>query len=161
MISLSILNKPEEKLALSMLTNECRRTKTCPLDNPLYKVAIVALTHSTAPSQCPFSKDCEQVKVEDWIEVCKPKPDPATLSNLAPFIDETVGKLARKLAQDCHNPIGGCPVTGLLRDRIYEWHGLNLRKRCPFFVIDCGSVTEELWESELILAAARKEAMKK
>ena len=214
MISLPILNKSEEERALYMLTIECRNVKSCPLDNPLYKVAIATLTHATDPSHCPLSKDCEQVEVEDWREACNPKLDPEALSNLASFLGGAVGsltyrlleaskeplkssgdgekmgdpagrvfriypgfeykpsameseqpntwkELARKLAKECHNPSNYCPMRGSFRCRIYEVHGLNLRKRCPFFVMDCDSVTEEMWESELLLAEVRKGAMKK
>lgn len=214
MISLPVLNKKEEELALAMLTTECRKVKSCPLDNPLYKVAIAALTHATDLPQCPLSKDCEKVEVEDWKEVCKPKPDPESISNLVSFLggavgsltyrlmessreplkslgaDERMGALAgrvskinpgpthkpptmeseqpntwkelsRKLTQDCHNPTSVCPMRSLSRCRIYEEHGLNLRKRCPFFVLDCDSVTETMWETELLLAEVKREAMKK
>lgn len=214
MISLPILNKEEEERVLSMLTKECRKVKFCPLDNPLYKVAIATLTHATNPACCPLSKDCAWVEVEDWREACKPKPDPESISNLASFLGGAVGsltyrlfeasreplkslgedermgdlvgriskinpgftykpstmeseqpntwkELARKLTQDCHNPTSVCPMRGLTRCRIYEEHGLNLRKRCPFFVLDCDSVTEGMWETELLLAEVKREAMKK
>lgn len=214
MISLPILNKAEEEHALLMLTVACSKLESCPLDNPLYKVAIATLTHSTDLSRCPLSKDCERVEVEDWKELCKPKPDSESLSNLASFLGGAVGsltyrlleasreplktlgedermgdlvgriskinpgpiykpsimeseqpntwkELARKLTQDCHNPTSVCPMRGLTRCRIYEEHGLNLRKRCPFFVLDCDSVTESMWETELLLAEVKREAMKK
>ena len=214
MISLPVLDKKEEELALAMLTTECRKVKSCPLDNPLYKVAIAALTHATDLSQCPLSKDCEKVEVEDWEEACKPKIDPEGLSNLASFlggavgsltyrlleasrepcrplgVDERMGdlvgriskinpgpiykpsimeseqpntwkELARKLTQDCHNPTSVCPMRGLSRCRIYEEHSLNLKKRCPFYVLDCDGVTEAMWETELLLAEVKREAMKK
>ena len=214
MISLPILNKAEEELALSMLAAECRRVKSCPLDNPLYKVAIAVLTHSTNPRCCPIPKDCGQVEVEDWREVCKPKIDPEGLSNLAAFLggavgsltyrlleasrepcrplgeDERLGALAgrvskinpgftykpptmeseqpntwkelsRKLTQDCHHPLRPCPMKCSTRQHLYEEHGLNLRKRCPFFVLDCDNVTESMWETELLMAEVKREAMKK
>lgn len=213
MISLPILNKAEEDAALAVLTDECRTVK-CPLDNPLHKVAIAALTRSTNPSQCPLSKNCRQVEVEDWKEVIKPKPDPEALSNLAPLLGGVVGSLAyrlleasreplkslaedermgdlmgriskinpgptykpstmeseqpntwkelsRKLTQDCHHPLRPCPMKCSTRQHLYEEHGINLRKRCPFFVLDCDSVTETMWESELLLAEVKREAMKK
>lgn len=214
MISLPILNKAEEERALSMLTTECRKVKSCPLDNPLYKVAIATLTRSTDPSHCPLSKDCERVEVEDWKEVIKPKIDSEGLSNLASFLGGAVGsltyrlleasreplkslgedermgdlvgriskinpgpvykpsameseqpntwkELSRKLTQDCHHPLRPCPMKCSTRQRLYEEHGLNLRKRCPFFVLDCDSVTEGMWETELLLAEAKRETMKK
>ena len=66
MIGLPILNKAEENEALAILTAKCRTAKACPLDDPLYKVAIATLTHSTNPRCCPISKDCEHVVVKDW-----------------------------------------------------------------------------------------------
>lgn len=214
MISLPILNKEEEELALSMLTEECRKIRSCPLDNPLYKVAIAALTRSTEPSHCPLSKDCGQVEVEDWKEVIKPKIDPEALSNFASFLGGAVGsltyrlleaskeplrtlgedermgdlvgrvskinpgptykpsimeseqpntwkELARKLTQDCHHPLRPCPMKCSTRQHLYEEHGINLRKRCPFFVLACDSVTEGMWETELLMAEVKREAMKK
>lgn len=214
MISLPILNKAEEDAALAILTDECRKVKSCPLDHPLYKVAIAALTRSTDPSQCPLFKDCEQVKVGDWKDVIKPKSDPECVSNLAAFLGGTVGslayrlleasreplktlgedermgdlvgrvskinpgftykpstmeseqpntwkELAKKLTQDCHHPLRPCPMKCSTRQHLYEEHGLNLRKRCPFFVLDCTSVTETMWETELLLAEVKREAMKK
>lgn len=214
MISLPILNKEEEERALSMLTEECRKLRSCPLDDPLYKVAIATLTRSTKPSLCPLSKDCGQVLVEDWREACKPKPDPEDLSNLASFLGGTVGslayrllraggeplkpfseaermgdlvagvskfgqgptykpptmeseqpntwkELARKLTQDCHHPLRPCPMKCSTRQHLYEEHSINLKKRCPFYVLDCDSVTAEMWETELLLAEVKREAMKK
>ena len=214
MIGLPILNKAEEDAALAILTAKCKTANTCPLDNPLYKVAIAALTHSTNPRCCPISKECEQVEVEDWKEVCNSKIDPEGLSNLASFLGGAVGsltyrlleaskeplktlgaddrmgdlvgriskinpgptykpsimeseqpntwkELARKLTQDCHNPTSVCPMRGLSRCRIYEEHSLNLKKRCPFYVLDCDGVTEAMWETELLLAEVKREAMKK
>ena len=214
MISLPILNKEEEERALSMLTKECRKVKSCPLDDPLYKVAIAALTHSTKPSLCPLSKDCGQVEVEDWREVCKPKIDSEGLSNLASFLGGAVGsltyrlleaskepcrplgadermgdlaeriskinpgpaykpptmeseqpntwkELAKKLTQDCHHPLRPCPMKCSTRQHLYEEHSLNLKKRCPFYVLDCDGVTESMWETELLMAEVKREAMKK
>lgn len=213
MISLPILNKEEEDRAFSMLTKECRKVKICPLDNPLYKVAVAILTHSTKPSCCPIPKSCEKVEVEDWKEACKPKPDPEDLSAFASFLGGMVGslayrllkaggeplkpfseaesigalagrvsninpegtrkpimeseqpntwkELARKLTQDCHHPLRSCPMKCATRQRLYEEHGLNLKKRCPFYVLDCDSVTEAMWETELLLAEVKREAMKK
>lgn len=214
MISLPIWNKAEEERALFMLSTECKRAKSCPLDNPLYKVAIATLTQSTKPSHCPFSKDCEQVEVGDWREVCKPKPAHENISNLASFLGGAVGsltyrlmesskeplktlsedermsdlvgriskinpgptykpstmeseqpntwkELSRKLTQDCHHPLRSCPMKCSTRQHLYEEHGLNLRKRCPFFVLDCDGVTETMWETELLLAEVKREAMKK
>lgn len=216
MISLPILNKEEEERALSMLTAECRKIKICPLDNPLYKVAIAALTHSTNPRCCPIPKECEQVDVEDWKAVCKPKSDPEDLSNLASFLGGMVGSLAyrllkadgeplkpfsdvekigdlvwgdggsksntgpthkpplmeseqpntwkelsRKLTQDCHHPLRPCPMKCSTRQHLYEEHSINLKKRCPFYVLDCDGVTEAMWETELLMAEAKREAMKK
>lgn len=214
MISLPILNKDEEERALSMLTVECRKAKNCPLDHPLYKVAIAALTRSTDPSRCPLDKDCARVEAGDWRAACKPKPDPEGLSNLASFLGGAMGSLAhrlleasreplktlgedermgdlvgrvskinpgptykpptmeseqpntwkelsRKLAQDCHHPLRPCPMKCSTRQHLYEEHGINLRKRCPFFVLDCDSVTETMWEAELLLAEVKREALKK
>ena len=214
MISLPILNKAEEERTLSMLTTECRKVKNCPLDNPLYKVAIAALTHATDLSQCPLSKDCEKVEVEDWKDACNPKIDPEGLSSLAAFLGGAVGSLtyrlmessreplktlgenermgdlvgrvskinpvsthkpsimeseqpntwkalAKKLTQDCHHPLRPCPMKCSTRQRLYEEHSLNLKKRCPFYVLDCDSVTEVMWETELLMAEVKREAMKK
>ena len=214
MIGLPILNKAEEDAALAILTARCRTANTCPLDNPLYKVAIATLTHATNPRCCPISKECEKVEVEDWKEACNHKIDPEGLSNLASFLggavgsltyrlleaskepikplgaDERMGDLAgriskinpgptykpsimeseqpntwkelsRKLTQDCHHPLRPCPMKCSTRQRLYEEHGINLRKRCPFFVLDCDSVTEGMWETELLLAEVKREAMKK
>ena len=189
MLGRPILNKAEVERALFILSTECKRVKSCPLDNPLYKVAIAALTRSTDPSHCPFSKDCEQVEVEDWREVCKPKIDSEGLSNLAAFLSGAAGsltyrlfaaskeplkpstmeseqpntwkELARKLTQDCHHPLRPCPMKCSTRQHLYEEHGINLRKRCPFFVLDCASVTEKMWEAELLLAEVKREALKK
>lgn len=212
MISLPILNKAEENEALAILTAKCRTAKTCPLDDPLYKVAIATLTHSTNP-HCPISKECEHVVVKDWKAVCKPKPDPKD-SDFASFLGGMVGSLAyrllkaggeplkpfseaermgalagrvskinpvsthkpstmeseqpntwkelsRKLTQDCHHPLRPCPMKCSTRQHIYEEHSLNLKKRCPFYVLDCDSVTEVMWETELLMAEVKREAMKK